>query len=188
MSLRSSNDATAAILEPPTNSHEPGAMAYRADAPSPVPVVGTTGRYLVIEEVTRDGAGAVQRAYDPKLQREVAIKSIEGDVLTPETQARILREARAMAQLSHPNVVSIYDAEIIENTVVIAMEHVRGTSFRVWLAGHCSWRDAFALLLAAGQGLAAVHAAGLQHGSFGLDSVLVGDDCRSRVTGFEFAV
>ena len=68
------------------------------------------GRYVILEELGRGGMGRVTRAYDPKLEREVALKEVH-DGLSPKAKRRLVAEARAMARLSHANVVSIYDVE-----------------------------------------------------------------------------
>src|SRR5262245_61380808 len=69
----------------------------------------TVSRYVVLDELGRGGMGRVLRAYDPKLEREVALKELHG-TLDGEAAARLVVEARAMAKLSHPHVVAIYDA------------------------------------------------------------------------------
>jgi eukaryotic-like serine/threonine-protein kinase len=148
------------------------------------------GRYLVIEELGRGGMGVVLRAYDPKLQREVALKIVRTGALGASAQARLVREARAMARLSHPNVVAVYDVELqdVAGGVVMAMEYVPGTTLRTWLSSATRTPaqivDAF---VAAGRGLAAAHAEGLLHRDFKLDNVLVGNDGRVRVMDFGLA-
>ena len=84
----------------------------------------TLGRYLVIDKVGEGGMGVVVRAYDPKLHREVALKRLHRDALGSDGETRLLREAQAMAQLSHPNVITIHDVERSEDGVVMAMELV----------------------------------------------------------------
>jgi Protein kinase domain/Trypsin len=85
----------------------------------------SVGRYVVLEEVGRGGMGRVLRAYDPKLQREVALKEVHGDMLGPEGAPRLVAEARAMAKLSPPNVVALYDVQEPEpDRVVLVMEYI----------------------------------------------------------------
>ena len=97
-----------------------------AGVPTEAREVGSNlGRYVVLEEIGRGGMGRVLRAYDPKLQREVALKELRRVGLDDEGRARLVAEARAMAQLSHPNVVAVYDVEETDDVVLI-MEFVAG--------------------------------------------------------------
>lgn len=150
---------------------------------------GTTlARYVVIEEIGRGGMGVVVRAYDPKLQREVAIKSLRTDQLSDRAQARLVREAQAMAKLAYPNVVAVHDVETHEGTVLLVMEYVAGTSLDVWLGERArTWEEILAVFVAAGRGLVAAHDAGLLHRDFKPTNVLVGADGRVRVTDFGLA-
>jgi eukaryotic-like serine/threonine-protein kinase len=154
------------------------------------PIAGAQlGRYLVIERVGRGGMGVVLRAYDSKLQREVALKLVRKDALGEAGQSRLVREARAMARLNHPNVVGLYDVELAldvrQGGVVVVMEYVAGTTLRQWLeATPRSYREVVDVFIEAGRGLSAAHAQGLLHRDFKLDNVLVGSDERVRVTDF----
>jgi serine/threonine protein kinase/tetratricopeptide (TPR) repeat protein len=154
-------------------------------------VVGTTiGRYIVIRELGAGGMGVVYSAFDPQLDRKVAIKVLrtrsDGDGQS-EIAVRLLREAQAMARLAHPNVVSVHDVGTIDGSVFLAMEHVDGCTLREWSKEKRTWRERLELLKAAGRGLAAAHAAGLVHRDFKPDNVLVGIDGRARVTDFGIA-
>ncbi len=146
------------------------------------------GRYLLIAELGRGGVGVVYRAYDPKLQREVAIKCVRPDAIHAGRQDRLVLEAQAMAKLNCANVVSVYDVEQDGDTVIIAMEHVDGTSLGRWLAtGPHPWRDVVAKFVAAGRGLEAAHEAGMLHRDFKPGNVLLGADGRARVADFGLA-
>jgi eukaryotic-like serine/threonine-protein kinase len=151
--------------------------------------VGThIGRYLVIDEIGAGGMGRVYRAYDPKLSREVAVKKLRVRGPGSTGGARMLREAKAMAQLSHPNVVPIYDVEIDDDDVAIAMEYVEGDTLREWLRrGPHEWREVIDAFVEAGRGLAAAHAQGIVHRDFKPANVLFGKDGRVRVMDFGLA-
>lgn len=159
----------------PASSAEPGTRV-------------ASSRYLVIEEIARGGMGRVLRAYDPKLQREVALKAVRSDFTTADARARMIREARAMAQVSHPNVVAVFDVEDGDDAqVLLAMEYVEGVTLRQWLKTPRPWAEIVDNFLAAGRGLAAAHAEGLLHRDFKPANVLVGSDARVRVTDFGLA-
>ncbi len=149
-------------------------------------------RYEVRELIGQGGAGAVYRAFDVQLKRAIAFKIVRaprgkpGDV--ESMQARLLREARAMAQISHPHVVTVYDVGSIEDRVFIVMELVEGRTLAQWtLEPHRSWRDVVATFIQAARGLAAAHVVGLVHRDFKPLNVLVGSDGRVRVTDFGLA-
>ncbi|APR76580.1 Serine/threonine kinase PKN8 [Minicystis rosea] len=166
------------------------AQALRAPAPADVARVERIGRYRVIREVGSGGMGRVYAAEDPDLGREVAIKILHpvGHDEIDGRRARLAREARAMARLAHPNVITVYEVGAAGETLFIAMELVKGSTLGRWLAN--APRDVRAIadvMRAAGHGLAAAHAAGIIHRDFKPDNVLVGDDGRVRVTDFGLA-
>jgi eukaryotic-like serine/threonine-protein kinase len=170
-----------------------GPSGSSCDAPRAAPdatvprIGGQLGRYLVIEELGRGGMGVVLRAYDPKLQREVALKFVRTDAFEVSSQARLVREARAMARLAHPHVVAVYDVELGEDVMVV-MEYVPGMTLGRWLERETrAYEEIVERFVAAGRGLAAAHAEGLLHRDFKLDNVLVGEDERVRVTDFGLA-
>jgi tetratricopeptide (TPR) repeat protein len=157
--------------------------------PVAFPAAGTElGRYVILETLGSGGMGVVLRAYDPRLEREVALKRLRSDVLEPRAAERMEREARAMAQLAHPNVVAVYDVERLETTVLLVMELVRGRTLGRFIRDERPpWPRILDTFLQAGRGLAAAHAAGLVHRDFKPPNVLVGDDGRVRVTDFGLA-
>jgi len=151
----------------------------------------TVGRYVVLEPLGSGGMGVVLLARDPELDRQVALKLIRpaadaahGDAL----HKRLRREARAMARLTHPNVVAVYDVGQIGDLIFVAMEYVPGGNVRQWLhAAPRSWREVVDVFIRAGRGLAAAHAAGLVHRDFKPDNILVADDGSVRVADFGLA-
>jgi tetratricopeptide (TPR) repeat protein len=153
-----------------------------------VAIPARIGRYLVIKTLGQGGMGVVVEAYDPELDRRVALKLLRSGKLHADAQARLLREAQAMARLSHPNVVQIYDVGMAEEQLYIAMELVRGRTLARWLEeSRRSWREIQARFVDAARGLAAAHAAGLVHRDFKPENVLLGDDGRVRVADFGLA-
>ncbi|MBK8241179.1 MAG: serine/threonine protein kinase [Deltaproteobacteria bacterium] len=147
-------------------------------------------RYLVLEKLGAGGMGVVYVALDAELERRIAIKLVRGfdGPRGREAQQRLVREARAMARLAHPNVVAVFDAGVHGDRVFIAMELVAGCTLREHVTTRTrSWSEVLAAYLQAGEGLAAVHAAGLVHRDFKPDNALVGDDGRVRVLDFGLA-
>jgi eukaryotic-like serine/threonine-protein kinase len=155
--------------------------------PPPLAAGASLGRFVILELVGRGGMGVVYAAYDPRLDRRVALK-----LLPPRTEERdseeerLLREAQALARLSHPNVITVYDVGAIDGRVFIAMEFVVGQTLGAWLRQtRRSWRDILGVFLPAGRGLEAAHAAGLVHRDFKPGNVLVG---RERVVVVDFGL
>ncbi len=146
------------------------------------------GRYVVLEHLGTGGMGRVHAAFDPVLERRVALKLVKSGrtaLAAEEVKARLLREGKTIAQLNHPNIVSIFDMGIEDGEVYVAMELVDGGSLKGWLSAKArTWREVLAVYLEAGRGLAASHRAGLVHRDFKPENVLVGADGRVRVTDF----
>ncbi len=130
--------------------------------------------------------GIVYAARDVELGREVAIKLLRPE-LSHRDDERLTSEARALARLSHPNVVSVFDVGTYEEQRFIAMEFVPGQNLRRWLDAPRSLREVLQVFVAAGRGLHAAHEQGLVHRDFKPDNVLVGDDGRPRVLDFGLA-
>ncbi|HEY1813885.1 MAG TPA: serine/threonine-protein kinase [Kofleriaceae bacterium] len=139
--------------------------------------------YMIGERIGAGGMGEVYRAVDQTLKRTVAIK-----IMRPSNERdRLLAEAQAMAKLSHPNVVVVHEAGLVDARVFIAMELVEGGTLRAWITPERTWREILGAFLAAGRGLVAVHEAGLVHRDFKPDNVLVGVDGRVRVADLGLA-
>lgn len=148
------------------------------------------GRYTILERIGSGGMGEVYAAYDPQLDRRVALKLLRPDRARRggDGRARLLREAQAMARLSHPGVVAVHDVGVIGEEVFVAMEFVDGTTLGEWLSAQPrSVDEVIALFIEAGEGLAAAHDAGLVHRDFKPSNVLIGKDGRVRVVDFGLA-
>ena len=153
--------------------------------PSGIGVGRQLGKYTLVERLGAGAMGIVYRAEDRELARHVAVKVLHrpDDALTE----RLVREARSMAQVNHPNVVAVYDVGNSDATTYIAMELVEGTSLRTWQQTPRTIAEVIEAYVAAGRGLAAAHAAGIVHRDFKPDNVLVGAGGRVRVTDFGLA-
>ncbi len=149
------------------------------------------GRFVVIGSVGVGGMGAVFAAYDPQLDRKVAIKvlhPVDATRAPRETRGEILEEAQAMARAVHPNVVAVHDVGTFGDAVFIAMEFVEGHDLRVWLRQRRrAPAEILRVLVEAGRGLAAAHAVGLVHRDFKPDNVLVARSGTAKVTDFGLA-
>jgi serine/threonine protein kinase len=152
--------------------------------------VGTViGRYVVTSRLGQGGMGVVMAAYDPQLDRRVAIKLMRAsraDRVEREAR-RLQREAMAMARMTHPNVITVHDVGEHAGRVYVAMELVEGETLTARLHARLPWAQALELFTQAGRGLAAAHARGLVHRDFKPDNVMVGHDGRVRVMDFGLA-
>ncbi|HEX3766376.1 MAG TPA: serine/threonine-protein kinase [Kofleriaceae bacterium] len=141
------------------------------------------GRFRVLERLGGGGMGVVYAAYDPELDRGVALKTVH----VPRIGRDIaLAEAKALARLAHPNVVPVFDVGASGDHVYIVMELVRGETLRAWVQGKPP-PEILDVYRQAGQALAAAHAAGLVHRDFKPDNAIVGTDGRVRVVDFGLA-
>ncbi len=147
------------------------------------------GRYRVDRRLGAGGMGVVFAAHDPELQREVALKLLHPEPGEEGRNAtRLLREARAMAKLAHPNVVAVFDVGEHGDRVFVAMELVAGRSLDLWLTDReRDWPEVLDVFVQAARGLAAAHRAGLVHRDFKPENVLMGEDGRVRVGDFGLA-
>ena len=166
-------------------------------------------RYILLGQLGSGGTSMVYKAYDPELDRKVALKLLQtrSDDARGRGRTRLLREAQAMARLTHPNVVTVHDVsvygeldlglesnelaqalEIPTHGVFIVMELVEGGDLRRWLnRRHRPWRSVLDVMLAAGRGLAAAHDVGIVHRDFKPGNLLIGDDSRVLVSDFGLA-
>ena len=148
----------------------------------------SVGRHVVLELVGSGGMGDVYRAFDTELERPVALKVLRRRCADPAANLRLVREAQAMARLSHPNVVEVYDVGRRREGVCLTLEYVEGGTLADWLREHRSVAERLRVFLEAGRGLAAAHEAGIVHRDFKPNNVLVGHDGRVRVMDFGLAL
>jgi tetratricopeptide (TPR) repeat protein len=150
----------------------------------------TVGRYVVLERVGIGGMGMVYAAYDPELDRKIALKLVRpggrGDPSVART--RLMREAQAMARVTHANVITVHDVGDFEGQIFVAMEFIEGRTLKQWQdATHPSWREVVDVYTKAAAGLSAAHEAELVHRDFKPDNVMIGDDGRVVVMDFGLA-
>ena len=165
-------------------------VAREVGASAGSPEDGVAPRYELVSPLGAGGMGIVHAAFDRELRRRVALKFLSSDPGEDQerARARLLREARALAQLAHPNVIGVHEVGVLDGEVFVAMELVLGANLRQWLtAAPRSVKDTLAVLRQAGEGLAAAHAAGIVHRDLKPENVLVGDDGRVRVSDFGLA-
>jgi eukaryotic-like serine/threonine-protein kinase len=166
--------------------------ALEASEAGELPPGTTLDRYLILKRLGRGGMGVVYLAFDNELERRVAIKVLRAEATADgsagETRARLLREAQAMAKVSHPNVVAAYDVGTFGDGVFIAMEYVRGLTLREWLGERKRRaRDVLATYLQAGRGLEGAHAAGILHRDFKPENAVIDERGHVKVLDFGLA-
>ncbi len=149
------------------------------------------GRYVLLEEVGQGGMGVVFAAFDPQLNRKIALKILRAQQSEPdnkrELRARLFREAQAIAKLSHPNVITVFDVGNVGASVFVGMEFVEGVTLTDYLATPRALESILDAFAQAGRGLSAAHQAGLVHRDFKPDNVLMGFDGIARVSDFGLA-
>ena len=149
----------------------------------------TVGRYQLDRRIAAGGMGEVWAAWDPKLERDVAIKLVKPDRSDDgRERTRLLREARALAKLMHPNVLAVHDVGEQDGEVFLATELVPGDTLASRGGASSDWRALARLYVQAARGLAAAHAVGLVHRDVKPANLLVGADGRVRVGDFGLAV
>ncbi|MBL4685278.1 MAG: serine/threonine protein kinase, partial [Nannocystaceae bacterium] len=172
-------DSTAPVMSSPaTVPHSAGAVRLTRGT--------AVDRFTIITSIGRGAMGEVYAAYDPGLNRKVALKFLNADVGSlDDPRARLLREARAMATVSHPNVVAVHDIGVHDGHPYIAMAFIEGTTLRGWCdSATRSVAEILTVYRRAAAGLAAAHAQGMVHRDFKPENVLVGVDNRVYVTDF----
>ena len=149
----------------------------------------TVGRYLVLERLGSGGMGIVYAAYDPELDRKIALKLLRPARKASgnkSREARMVREAKAIAKVSHPNVVAIYDVGVHDGHVFMAMEHLAGGTLTDWMAPgkKRTWREIVNMFIEIGHGLAGAHTEGLIHRDFKPDNVLLDKNGKPKIVDF----
>ncbi|HWB73566.1 MAG TPA: protein kinase [Nannocystaceae bacterium] len=173
------------LVGDPSPSGRAAAVTVRQDRPQDqraLPVA--IGRYPILRELGQGGMGHVYVGFDEELNREIAVKVVRAERMTARNRARLRREAQALAQLAHPNVVPVFEVGEHEGETYLVMELVVGVSIRRWLRNDVrSWQQILDVFIQAGRGLAAAHARGLVHRDFKPENALVGDDPHAHGVG-----
>lgn len=154
-------------------------MFGRSQMPSRV------GHMPVLERIGGGGMGVVFAAYDPRLERRVAVKVLHRE--DARAIQRALREARALARVTHANVIQVHGVELIDARLHLIMEYAPGGTLKGWIRTERTWRDIVEMFVEAAAGLHAVHEADLVHGDFKPDNVLLDSEGRPRVADFGLA-
>jgi tetratricopeptide (TPR) repeat protein/tRNA A-37 threonylcarbamoyl transferase component Bud32 len=181
-------------LRQPTEGEDTDEQSGPSTQPrrDPLPIAPVRiGRFAILRKLGQGGMGVVYAAYDETLDRKVAIKVLRRGLADDERgRVRMLREAQALARLSHPNVVAVHEVGQWRDHDFVAMEFVSGRTLDAWLHERTAqrpWREVLGVLLQAGRGLAAAHARELVHRDFKPANVMVGDEGRVRVLDFGLA-
>ncbi len=165
-------------------------MTGSSPAPSHVSHIrhGTkVGRFVVVGELGKGGMGVVYAAHDRELDRQVALKVMRVATVEEIDRVRMLREGQAMARITHPNVITVFEVGSDDGIVFLAQELLDGGTLGEWLEKPHSQHAILDKFIAAGRGLAAAHAVGLVHRDFKPDNVRLGKDGRVRVADFGLA-
>ncbi len=183
-------DPTVGDVDPAgLTDHSPGPDPGKEPARTAPPLVEGTqvDKYRLVRVIGSGGMGVVWAAHDPDLDREVALKVLRSVDAEQMLRTRLLREARAMARLKHPNVLTVYEVGTEYDRDYIAMELVEGGNLDTWLQTKPAYRERWQAVLGAGRGLAAAHEAGLVHRDFKPHNVLRSEEGRVMVTDFGLA-
>lgn len=163
----------------------PSASGSTSGARQLAPGTLVHGNYRIQQQVGAGAMGAVYLAVHETLGRRVALKIHLSEL--PTARTRTLREAQAMARLSHPNVVTIYDVGEAQGGIVIAMEYLPGGTARDWMRTARPWTQTVAFFMGAARGLVAAHGAGLVHRDFKPENIMIDGEGRPKVADFGIA-
>ena len=149
------------------------------------------GRYHILEQLGEGGMATVYKAFDTRLEREVAIKVIRRDAFPPESLDEILkrfeREAKSLARLAHSNIVKVYDYGEHEGSPFLVMEYLPGGNLKKLLGEPIVWRDALRYLLPIARGLAYAHQHGILHRDIKPANILITESGEPMLTDFGIA-
>lgn len=186
--------------EPATTSQGAAVIPGRRDSQSqpgedPVPAVQQVlGRYLVEREIGKGAMGKIYLAYDPKLDRRVVIKTVCFNLASCDTEIstlkdRVYREARAIAKLSHPNIVVVYDVEDDKEMSYIVMEHIEGRDLRQTLKSErrLDYQRAITIVAQVCSALDYAHQAGIVHRDIKPSNIMLLPNDKAKVTDFGIA-
>ncbi len=187
VSERLSDDTAVSGSDPDATLFPEGAGPPRAQ--SRLGPGARVGRYTLIERVGAGAMGVVFSAWDPELDRRVALKVVRGNGDTDDSTAALMGEARVLARLSHPNIVTVFDVGTHGDAVFIAMEYLRGSTLRQWRKDNpdAPWKEVVRLYAQAGAGLSAMHDEGLVHRDFKPANVMVTESGAVKVLDFGLA-
>ncbi len=183
-STESSPSALGAVDTGGTVESRGGGEAPTAAESGSLPPGAVLGRYRVVRMVGSGGMGEVYAATDIDLDRRVALKILRGGRGHRDAAQRLLREARAMARVVHPNVMTVHEVGSERGVDYVVMEFVEGIDLRQWAETRPGWREVVAAFVAAGRGVAAAHAAGMVHRDLKPANILRARDGRVLVTDF----
>jgi serine/threonine protein kinase len=173
------DDSTETIADNPRKLHQKREREREAPA--------RLGRYVILSELGRGGMSIVYVAYDPQLDRRVALKVVRGAKLSQAHRARLHREAQALARPSHPAVVTVFDVGDLDDDTFVAMELIDGMSLREWIKTPRTWREVVRVIVAAARGLAAAHAAGIVHRDIKPDNIVLATNGSVKLVDFGLA-
>ena len=149
------------------------------------------GRYYLTERLGEGGMAVVYKAYDTRLERDVAVKIIRSGVFPPDDLEQVLkrfeREAKALAKLSHPNIVKVYDYGEHDGSPYLVMEYLPGGTLKQLLGKPVLWQDAVRLILPVARGVAYAHQRGILHRDIKPANVLITDGGEPMLSDFGIA-
>jgi serine/threonine protein kinase len=149
------------------------------------------GRYHILEQLGEGGMATVYKAYDTRLERDVAVKVIRVDQFTPASLQRVLarfeREAKALGRLNHPNIVSVIDYGEFEDVPYLVMVYVPGGTLKQKLGKPMPWQEAVKLLLPVARALEYAHSEGLIHRDVKPSNILITRSGEPMLTDFGIA-